>query len=70
MFENILTRTYIRDNIKTTKGGINMMFLKENKELLIFYLCVTIVTMFWVSKVDRENDFMMQQKSYVISEAR
>lgn len=47
-----------------------MMFLKENKELLIFYLCVTIVTMFWVSKVDRENDFMMQQKSYVISETR
>ena len=45
-----------------------MNFLVENKGLIIFYLCMTIVTMFWVSKVENDNDIMLKQKSYVITE--
>lgn len=45
-----------------------MKFLVENKGLIIFYLCMTIVTMFWVSKVENDNDIMLKQKSYVITE--
>ncbi len=45
-----------------------MNFLVENKGLIIFYLCVTIVTMCWVSKVENDNDMMLKQKSYVITE--
>ena len=45
-----------------------MNFLVENKGLIIFYLCMTIVTMFWVSKVENDNDIMLRQKSYVITE--
>lgn len=45
-----------------------MNFLVENKGLIIFYLCMTIVTMVWVSKVENDNDIMLKQKSYVITE--
>lgn len=45
-----------------------MNFLVENKGLIIFYLCMTIFTMCWVSKVENDNDLMLKQKSYVITD--
>lgn len=48
-----------------------MKFIKENKGLLIFYLCMSLVMTFWVNKVERENDRMMQEKNaYVLSNYR
>ena len=35
-----------------------MKFLKDNKGLLIFYLCMSLVMMFWVTKVEKENDMI------------
>ena len=48
-----------------------MKFIKENKGLLIFYLCMSLVMTFWVNKVERENDRIMQEKNaYVLSNYR
>lgn len=48
-----------------------MKFIKENKGLLIFYLCMSLVMVFWVTKVERENDKMMYEKnSYILTNYR
>ena len=48
-----------------------MKFIKENKGLLLFYLCMSLVMTFWVNKVERENDRMMQEKNaYVLTNYR
>lgn len=48
-----------------------MKFIKDNKGLLIFYLCMSLVMMFWVTKVERENDKMMYEKnSYILTNYR
>ena len=48
-----------------------MKFIKENKGLLLFYLCMSLVMAFWVNKVERENDRMMQEKNaYVLTNYR
>lgn len=40
-----------------------MKFLKDNKGLIIFYLFMSLVTIFWTCKVDKENDMMLKEKS-------
>ena len=48
-----------------------MKFLKENKGLLIFYLCMSLVMIFWVTKVEKENDRMMYEKNaYMLTNYR
>ena len=48
-----------------------MKFIKENKGLLLFYLCMELVMTFWVEKVERENDRMMHEKNaYVLTNYR
>lgn len=45
-----------------------MSFVKENKGLLIFYLCLSLVMTFWVMKVEKDNDRMMYEKnSYILT---
>lgn len=46
-----------------------MEFIKYNKGLLMFYLCMIIFTVFWVSNVEKQNDKIMQQKNaYIMNE--
>lgn len=46
-----------------------MEILKNNKGLVIFYLCMSIFATIWVSKVESNNDEMMLQKnSYILSD--
>ena len=46
-----------------------MEILKNNKGLVIFYLCMSWFAMIWVSKVESNNDEMMLQKnSYILSD--
>jgi len=46
-----------------------MKVLKNNKGLIVFYLCVSIFAMFWVSRVERDNDKMMFEKNtYILSD--
>lgn len=48
-----------------------MKVLKNNKGLIIFYVCVSIVMAFWVTKVERENDKIMYEKNtYVLTNYR
>ena len=48
-----------------------MNVLKNNKGLIIFYVCVSIVMAFWVTKVEKENDKMMYEKNtYVLTNYR
>lgn len=48
-----------------------MNVLKNNKGLIIFYVCVSIVMAFWVTKVEKENDRMMYEKNtYVLTNYR
>ena len=48
-----------------------MNVLKNNKGLVIFYVCVSIVMAFWVTKVERENDKIMYEKNtYVLTNYR
>ena len=48
-----------------------MKVIKNNKGLIIFYLCVSLVMTFWVMKVERENDRMMYEKNtYMLSNYR
>ena len=48
-----------------------MKFIRENKGLLIFYLCMSLVMAFWVTKVERDNDRMMHEKNaYVLTNYR
>lgn len=48
-----------------------MNVLKNNKGLVIFYVCVSIVMAFWVTKVEKENDKMMYEKNtYVLTNYR
>ena len=45
-----------------------MEFLKNNKGVVIFYLCVTIFSVAWVLNVDKTNDKMMMEKNpYILS---
>lgn len=45
-----------------------MKFINENKGLLIFYLCLSLVMAFWVKKVETDNDRMMYEKnSYILT---
>ncbi len=45
-----------------------MKFVKENKGLLIFYLCLSLIMTFWVMKVEKDNDRMMHEKnSYILT---
>ena len=46
-----------------------MEILKNNKGLVIFYLCMSLFAMIWVSKVESNNDEMMLEKnSYILSD--
>ena len=72
-----IVRKYIDTNkcscydVVTNKGGIYMKVLKNNKGLIIFYVCVSIVMAFWVTKVERENDKIMYEKNtYVLTNYR
>lgn len=48
-----------------------MKVLKNNKGLIIFYVCVSIVMAFWVTKVEKENDKIMYEKNtYVLTNYR
>ena len=46
-----------------------MEILKNNKGLVIFYLCMSLFAMIWVSKVESNNDEMkLQKNSYILSD--
>ena len=46
-----------------------MKVLKNNKGLVIFYLCMVVFTVFWALKVDENNDKMMLVKNaYILSD--
>lgn len=46
-----------------------MKVLKNNRGLLIFYLCMVVFTVFWALKVDENNDKMMLEKNaYILSD--
>jgi hypothetical protein len=46
-----------------------MKVLKNNKGLVIFYLCMVVFTVFWALKVDENNDKMMLEKNaYILSD--
>ena len=46
-----------------------MKVLKNNKGLVIFYLCMVVFTVFWSLKVDENNDKMMLEKNaYILSD--
>ena len=48
-----------------------MKIIKNNMGLIMFYLCVSLVMVFWVAKVERENDRMMHEKNaYVLTNYR
>ena len=47
-----------------------MKVLENNKELIIFYLCVLLFVGFWITKIDKENDIMMNQKNLRIVESK
>lgn len=48
-----------------------MKFLKYNKGLIMFYICMIVFTMFWVSNVEKQNDKVMKQKNaYILNERR
>ena len=43
-----------------------MKVLKNNKGLVIFYLCMVVFTVLWALKVDENNDKMMLEKNAYI----
>ena len=46
-----------------------MKVLKNNKGLVIFYLCMVVFTVLWALKVDENNDKMMLEKNaYILSD--
>ncbi len=46
-----------------------MKVLKNNRGLVIFYLCMVVFTVFWALKVDENNDKMMLEKNaYILSD--
>ena len=46
-----------------------MKVLKNNKGLVIFYLCMVVFPVFWALKVDENNDKMMLEKNaYILSD--
>ena len=46
-----------------------MKVLKNNKGLVIFYLCMVVFTVFWALKVDENSDKMMLEKNaYILSD--
>ncbi len=46
-----------------------MKVLKNNKGLVIFYLCMVVFAVFWALKVDENNDKMMLEKNaYILSD--
>lgn len=48
-----------------------MKVIKNNMGLIMFYLCVSLVMVFWVGKVEKENDKMMFEKNtYVLTDCR
>ena len=48
-----------------------MKVLRENKGLVLFYVCVLLFTFFWVSNVEKSNDRIMSQKNaYMLNEVR
>jgi hypothetical protein len=48
-----------------------MKFIKENKGIFLFYICVSLVMAFWVVKVEKDNDRMMHEKNaYVLTNYR
>ena len=47
-----------------------MNVLKNNKGLVMFYICVSLVMTFWVMKVERENDKMMYEKNHYVLDTR
>lgn len=45
-----------------------MEFIKNNKELLIFYFCVVLFALFMVNSVNINNDRVMVSKNpYILS---
>ena len=58
--------------VQAIKHNLNICetnILKNNKGLVIFYLCMSLFAMIWVSKVESNNDEMMLQKnSYILSD--
>lgn len=48
-----------------------MKIIKNNMGLIMFYICVTLVMMVWIQKVEKENDKMMYEKNaYVLTDYR
>ena len=48
-----------------------MNFLKNNKGLIIFYLCVSLFMSVWVLNVEKTNDKIMSEKNaYVLNDVR
>ena len=43
--------------------------LKNNKGLIMFYVCVAVFAFFWANVVDTSNDKVMNEKNgYILSE--
>lgn len=43
--------------------------LKNNKGLIMFYVCVAVFAFFWANIVDTSNDKVMNEKNgYILSE--
>ena len=43
--------------------------LKNNKGLIMFYVCVEVFAFFWANVVDTSNDKVMNEKNgYILSE--
>ena len=47
-----------------------MKILVDNKGLIMFYVCVILLMGFWVNKVDKDNDRIMNQKNAYVLNAR
>lgn len=46
-----------------------MKIIMENKELVIFYIAISLVMCFWVGKVEKDNDKILYEKnSYMLIE--
>ena len=46
-----------------------MKIIIENKELVIFYIAISLVMCFWVGKVEKDNDKILYEKnSYMLIE--
>ena len=59
---------YVRNIIYISKGGVYMEIIKNNKELLMFYVFIVLFALFMVNNVNINNDRVMLSKNpYILS---